>query len=377
MKKIIAGLIALTAAFCSMTACSNSTKDEKDSKASEPVTEQVTAEITTDEVTTDDSEEETTAPKAADTKELEAVMKKFIDAYNSEDYKKTFKLTMPEGTDKVFKALLNTSSLQEEYDGVSEDEMIKDSQSSLFLGKKEGDLILGGILKAEPLNEMEEYDLKSDLSLIAWCADYIDKNGGIDAVDSDEMVNQLIDLCEDDLISMVDLTEAYYLTFELEYEPTGEKNEGYATVYRVNDGEWKVSANDFKGIDTRGAEKRLDTEASSISKAANTALIEMDERGLLPVSDEKFIVSSDGSRDMNVPDGFDAEQFKKLMKNYYESENEWFIKIYGGCAFEVAVCDPEKPHAVGTYPPSDNADFEYEGMEYDEIYRKYCEGLGG
>lgn len=377
MKKIIAGLIALTAAVCSMTACSKSTENEKDSTASELVTEQVTTEITTDEVTTADSEEETTAPKAADTKELEAVMKEFIDAYNAEDYKKTFKLTMPEGTDKVFRAFLNSPSLQEEYDGVSEDEMIKDSQSSLFLGKKEGDLILGDILKAEPLTEMEEYNLKSDLSLIAWCADYIDKNGGIDKVDADEMIDEVIDLCEDDLISMVDLTEAYYLTFDLEYEPTGEKNEGYATVYRVNGGDWKVSANDFKGIDTRGAQKRLDTEASTISKAANTTLVEMDERGLIPAGHETFIISSDGSRDLNVPEDFDTEQFHTLMKNYFESRNEWFIKVKDGCALEVAVYDADKPRNVGTYPSSDSADFAYEGMEYDEIYRKCCEEIGG
>ena len=378
MKKMIAGLIALTTAFCSMTACSKSMENENSSTGKEKAAEQVTTEAATDEETTA-AEEETTSAEVPDTKGYEAVLKEFIDAYNAEDYKKTFKLTMPEGADKVLKTTVKSPSLQEEYGGITEDEMIKDSQSGLFMGKKEGNFILGDIKKAEPLSESEEYGLKSDISMIAWCVDYIDNNGGVDGVDAEEMVNGVIDLCYDDLVSEVELTEAYYLTFELEYEPTGEKNDGYAIVYRVKGGDWKVSADNFVGTDMRGKDRRLATMANSIYKAAMTVMVELDERGELTFAHDAFIVGSDNSRNFNLPGDFDVDNFRSMLSNYFEYESynrEWFVEIQDGLAKAVAVCDPDSPRNVGTYPSAEYEGSEFEGMTYDEIYDKCCKDIG-
>ena len=190
------------------------------------------------------------------------------------------------------------------------------------------------------------------------------------------MLNEIMDYDLEAAAAEVELDESYYITFGLENEKWDWSGDGSAIVYRVRGGGWKISANDLIGTLSGGRDKRLNTSADSLYKAANTVLIELDEEGHIKNDSDEFIVSSDSSRDFNVPADFDADLFRSRIKNYCDYEGDWLLAMQGAYALETAVYDSENPHNVGTCPPSDYVDFAYEGMTYDEIYNKACEDIG-
>ena len=381
MKKTIAGIAALTIALSAFTGCTDKKNDKSTGGSSEAVTTAAQQDTTVEKTTAQDTTaaEKTTASSddlSASAEGYEKVLREFIDAYNNEDYKKTFELTMPDGAEKVMKLLASSETMQNEYGGISEEEMIKESQESLFLGKKDGTLVPGEIKKTEPLTEEETFELRSEIAMITLCLDYIDSHGGADGVDAEAMLNEIMDYDLEAAAAEVKLDESYYITFGLENEKWDWSGDGNAIVYRVRGGSWKISANDLIGTLSGGKDKRLNTAADSLYKAANTVLIELDEEGHIKNDSDEFIVSSDSSKDFNVPKDFDADLFRSRIKNYCDYEGDWFVKMKGAYALETAVFDSEKPHNVGTYPPSDYVDFAYEGMTYDEIYNKACEDIG-
>ena len=381
MKKTIAGIAALTIALSAFTGCTDKKNDKSTGGASEAVTTAAQQDTTVEKTTAQDTtaaEKTTASPDdpSASAEGYEKVLREFIDAYNNEDYKKTFELTMPDGAEKVMKLLASSETMQNEYGGISEEEMIKESQESLFLGKKDGTLVPGEIKKTEPLTEEETFELRSEIAMITLCLDYIDSHGGAEGVDTEAMLNEIMDYDLEAAAAEVELDEAYYITFGLENEKWDWSGDGNAIVYRVRGGSWKISANDLIGTLSGGKDKRLNTAADSLYKAANTVLIELDEEGHIKNDSDEFIVSSDSSKDFNVPADFDADLFRSRIKNYCEYEGDWFVKMQGAYALETAVYDSENPHNVGTYPPSDYVDFAYEGMSYDEIYNKACEDIG-
>ena len=381
MKKTIAGIAALTIALSAFAGCTDKKNDKSTGGSAEAVTTAAQQDTTVEKTTAQDTTaaEKTTASSddpSASAEGYEKVLREFIDAYNNEDYKKTFELTMPDGAEKVMKLLASSETMQSEYGGISEEEMIKESQESLFLGKKDGTLVPGEIKKTEPLTEEETFELRSEIAMITLCLDYIDSHGGAEGVDTEAMLNEIMDYDLEAAAAEVELDEAYYITFGLENEKWDWSGDGNAIVYRVRGGSWKISANDLIGTLSRGKDKRLDTAADSLYKAANTVLIELDEEGYIKNDSDEFIVSSDSGKDFNVPADFDADLFRSCMKNYFEYEGDWFVKIQDIYALETAVFDSENPQNVGTYPPSDYVDFAYEGMSYDEIYDKVCEDIG-
>ena len=381
MKKTIAGIAALTIALSAFTGCTDKKNDKSTGGSSEAVTTAAQQDTTVEKTTAQDTTaaEKTTASSddlSASAEGYEKVLREFIDAYNNEDYKKTFELTMPDGAEKVMKLVASSETMQNEYGGISEEEMIKESQESLFLGKKDGTLVPGEIKKTEPLTEEETFELRSEIAMITLCLDYIDSHGGADGVDAEAMLNEIMDYDLEAAAAEVKLDESYYITFGLENEKWDWSGDGNAIVYRVRGGSWKISANDLIGTLSGGKDKRLNTAADSLYKAANTVLIELDEEGHIKNDSDEFIVSSDSSKDFNVPKDFDADLFRSRIKNYCDYEGDWFVKMKGAYALETAVFDSEKPHNVGTYPPSDYVDFAYEGMTYDEIYNKACEDIG-
>ncbi len=381
MKKTIAGIAALTIALSAFTGCTDRKNDKSTGGSAEAVTTAAQQDTTVEKATAQDTTaaEKTTASSddpSASAEEYEKVLREFIDAYNNEDYKKTFELTMPDGAEKVMKLLASSETMQSEYGGISEEEMIKESQESLFLGKKDGTLVPGEIKKAEPLTEEETFELRSEIARITLCLDYIDSHGGTEGVDAETMLNDIMDYDLEAATAEVELDESYYITFGLENEKWDWSGDGSAIVYRVRGGSWKISADDFIGTLSRGKERRLDTAALNVLRAANTALVEIDEMQGVPEISEAYIICSDSSRDFNVPADFDADLLRSRMKNYFEYDGDWFVVIKDGCAMETAVYDSENPHNVGTYPPSDYVDFAYEGMTYDEIYDKVCKDIG-
>lgn len=90
--------------------------------------------------------------------------------------------------------------------------------------------------------------------------------------------------------------------------------------------------------------------ANSLTKAATTALVELDEDG----EDVRgiYIISSDKSKNTAVP--FDVGEFYKAAERYFEEidEHEYFVVIENGICVYSAVADSwNSSEQIGSYPP--------------------------
>ena len=109
MKKILAGIIALTTVFCTFTGC-GSTEDEKADGNDTSV--ETTAENVENETAVSEKEDakDDEKPDKKDDKNsdegYETVIKEFIDAINAGDYEKVFDLQMPEGGRDILRLTL-------------------------------------------------------------------------------------------------------------------------------------------------------------------------------------------------------------------------------------------------------------------------------
>lgn len=354
MKKTIAGIAALTIALSAFTGCTDK-KNDKSTASKGAVT------------TAQENKEGKTSAESS----CEDVIREFIQAYNDNDREKTFTMMYPDGSIDLLNVWLKTS----EDDDYTIEDYINEAQYMIYDDNEPEKINFKRIISTEPLIPDEEYDIKREYGTIQCMVDYMNEHGGPDKVEPEKLEEFVTEQSEEDVFEKTEITEGYYVLMELENE-NGDTDKGKAIVYRLNGGGWKISANDLIGTRSRGRDKRLDTSAESLYRAVNTALIELDEEGYIKNDSDEFIVSSDSSKDFNVPADFDADLFRSRIKNYCDYEGDWFVKMQGAYALETAVFDSEKPHNVGTYPPSDSPDFAYEGMSYDEIYDKVCEDIG-
>ena len=348
MKKIIAGLLAFTLTACTFAGCQKNISANK-----------------TDDVT----EEKAEAEELSEDGDYKTALKEFADAYAENDRQKTLLMQNPKDIMVLVRALVRE-------EGQTEDDIINTMQSDLYETVNSGEkFTFKRIVSAEPLGEDDMEDLKYTFGGRKCAIDYIIRNGGAEKVDLGSLADAIGEIEAETEIYEAGIEEAYYVIYEAE-NADGDTEEKTVIMFHVKDDGWKISADDVIGTFLNGADKRLNDAAESLYKAVNTALIELVEEGYIKNDSDAFIVSSDSSKDFNVPADFDADLFRSHIKNYFEYEGDWFVKIQGAYALETAVYDSENPHNVDTYPLSDYVDFAYEGMSYDEIYNKACEDIG-
>ncbi|WP_295094212.1 hypothetical protein [Ruminococcus sp.] len=105
----------------------------------------------------------------------------------------------------------------------------------------------------------------------------------------------------------------------------------------------------------------MNTKASLLSKTENMALIEMLDIGKLPMPGYAFIISSDKSKNYNVPDEFDIDDFEKRTNEYINlkeneylkidiKELEWFSIICDDQSIYSVVVNQTQPNTVGIGP---------------------------
>lgn len=105
----------------------------------------------------------------------------------------------------------------------------------------------------------------------------------------------------------------------------------------------------------------MNTKASLLSKTENMALIEMLDIGKLPMPGYAFIISSDKSKNYNVPDEFDIDDFEKRTNEYINlkeneylkidiKELEWFSIICEDQSIYSVVVNQTQPNTVGIGP---------------------------
>lgn len=107
----------------------------------------------------------------------------------------------------------------------------------------------------------------------------------------------------------------------------------------------------YIGYNKKAEITSANSNASSVYKAVNTALVEFDEedRNI----NGAYIIASDKEYNWNVPFEDDdlAEFYKRINSYYNDSEKyEWFVCIEGGVATYSAEAESWSSEVVGTYP---------------------------
>lgn len=359
---------------------------------------------------TDDDDEKSSGKKSGKSteEELEDLVNDLIDAGKDMDIEKIAELGLP---DDVADTLFSMAS-----DEI--DELKKEAEGELT------DEIDGKLISVKKTKDIDESYLKlieKGGSAVMIVTDYMKENG-IDIEDLETMdESYLYDLISDeslkgtpmgDLIDILQSADSYDSIYEFAASGDIDKIESRFTVTEgcmaevtmESDGETETMELPFYKIEGEGwngemilypamigyvkksKQSAINSVANSMSKAANTALVEMDEQGL--DIDGTFIIGSDSNGDLNhnVNSNFDIETFSNVMKNYFSdiSDLNYFLVVNGGVC-EYVVCektnDEDFSKFVGTYPiksvpKSFNGSFfeskpattDEEKLTFDELY---------
>lgn len=382
MKKIIASLTAFICAASLFTGCGK----------------------------TDDDDEKSSGKKSGKSTEaeLEEVVQDMLDAGKNMDIEKLAKLSLPdELADTVFSmAADEINELKKEVG----DELPNDIDGELVSVKKAEDIdeayltllekgcsavmIAADFMKEnnidiEDLTTMDDselYDLITDESLEG--TPMGDLIGILDSIENYDSIEDFAASKELDKIeSRFNITEGCFA--EVTFKSDGETQTIEIPFYKIKDEGWNgemILYPTMIGYVAKSKQSAINSVANSMSKAANTALVEMDEQGL--DIDGTFIIGSDSNGDLNhnVNSNFDIETFSNVMKNYFSdiSDLNYFLVVNGGVC-EYVVCektnDEDFSKFVGTYPiksvpKSFNGSFfeskpattDEEKLTFDELY---------
>lgn len=376
MKKIIASLTAFICAASVFTGCGkiDDKDDKKDSgKQSEQALEN----------------------------DLEDAMQNVLDAVNEKDIKKIAYSFLP---DDLSDSLFNIAA--DDINNLMDMEDI-DLSNAANTGK------LISVERTEDIDKNYLTLIEKVFSFAKTFADYMEKNDlsfeDFEEMDEDEMLNSPLgdikDIFEDtdlnlsspeDIVSsgILDKIETRYsitdgCMAEVTIEADGETQTIELPFYKIKGEGWHCEMILYPamiGYVKKSKQSAINSVANSMSKAANTALVEMDEQGL--DIDGTFIIGSDSNGDLNhnANSNFDIETFSNVMKNYFSdiSDLNYFLVVNGGVC-EYVVCkktnDEDFSKFVGTYPiksvpKSFNGSFfeskpattDEEKLTFDELY---------
>lgn len=328
---------------------------------------------------TDDDDEKSSGKKSGKSTEdeLEEVVQELIDAGKNMDIEKIAKLSLPdELADTLFSmAADEINELKKE----AEDELTDNIDGKLV-----------SVKKIEDIDKSYLSLLEKGSSAVMIVADYMKENNidieDLQTMDESYLYNLITDGSLEgtpmgDLIGILDSIENYDSVEEFTASKELDKIESrfsitegcFADVTIKSDGETETIKLPFYKIEGEGwngemilyptmigyvaksKQSTINSVANSMSKAANTALTEMDEQGL--DIDGTFIIGSDsnGGLNHNVKSDFDMETFSSAMDEYYSdySELSYFLVVNDGVC-EYAVCqrpdDEDFAEFLGTYP---------------------------
>lgn len=98
----------------------------------------------------------------------------------------------------------------------------------------------------------------------------------------------------------------------------------------------------------------INSTSSTVYKAANASLTEMDEDGYKLGG--YYIVSSNISNNYNLPSTFDTDVFYSKMNDFFSDSNnfEWFVVVENGVATYSAASESWNGQYTGSYPAGSN-----------------------
>lgn len=383
MKRILAGIIALTTVFCTFTGC-GSTEDEKaggNDASVETTAENVENEtaVSEKEDAKDDEKSDKKDDKNSD-EGYETVIKEFVDAINAGDFEKVYDLQMPEGGRDVLKLTLMAQAKEMGKEDQDIDAMLEEKMKGLSDNLPK--MKLNKIVSAEDLSDDNIESIKGICAGYKVVVDYINEKGGIDKVNIEEMQKEFEDLDPEDFIDQINIKDAKMVTIEVETEGNEEPSEEEFYVYNIEGQGWRIDNSMLKYLN-KAKKSSANSASNALYKAAMTALTEMDEEEKLPKL-EGVLVCSDDSKNINVPADFDIKLFKEKIDNYYDANDQydWFVILDMYCA-RYAVSVKKGKTQSGVYPVKKflNKDLELiddesiEKKSYEEIYDMCAELL--
>lgn len=379
MKKFTA-ILVMIAVLCSCVACGQDIADEVTEESSvtsvAEVTEDSSEEITESE-TEETTEEDTDGEEISETENenstsetvsadgtYEEAIEMLLECMNNHDVEGMLKLSFP---DKY----IDTLNFVMELSGYSMEVIMNDMTEEC------GETVrLSEIISEETIDNYDIemfYEYYGAFQLIS---DYTEENGkeNIDLEKFDEWA---------DTVDIEEYPEPYFnindgrvVNCILEYEDEdGDKytEEQAFTMFYIDGEGWKNDMS-MMGYVKKSKKTSINTTASSIMKASNSAMVELDEMGVeLP---EKCIICSDSSKNYNVSEDF-LSMFEERMELFFSDYKEfnYIIVIEDGCCTYTACTDPEITKYIGTYPANKlySANGEPVTMDkdytFDEIYQ--------
>lgn len=379
MKKFTA-ILVMTAMLCLCVACGQDIADEVTEESSvtsvAEVTEDSSEEITESE-TEETTEEDTDGEEISETENenstsetvsadgtYEEAIEMLLECMNNHDVEGMLKLSFP---DKY----IDTLNFVMELSGYSMEVIMNDMTEEC------GETVrLSEIISEETI---DNYDIKmfyEYYGAFQLISDYTEENDkeNIDLEKFDEWA---------DTVDIEEYPEPYFnindgrvVNCILEYEDEdGDKytEEQAFTMFYIDGEGWKNDMS-MMGYVKKSKKTSINTTASSIMKASNSAMVELDEMGVeLP---EKCIICSDSSKNYNVSEDF-LSMFEERMELFFSDYKEfnYIIVIEDGCCTYTACTDPEITKYIGTYPANKlySANGEPVTMDkdytFDEIYQ--------
>lgn len=317
---------------------------------------------------TDESDEKSSSGKNVED-ELKDVVEDLIDAAVDKDMEKIFEYMMPDDlSDSMMNAVgEDLNGFIEEANDVSED--VTDAK-------------VVSVKKTEEIDENTLIILEKVFSLAKTLTDYMEENDmsfeEFAEMDDEEIMEtplgKIIEAVEspiadvsspEELVEsgLLDAIESTYTVkegclAEITIEADGETESMEFPFYNIKGEGWNcemILYPSMLGYVKKSKQASANSKASSLYKAANTALVDMDEQDLDVMG--TFIISSDENQNYNLNSDFDTEIFKDTMKEYFYDidELDYFMIINNGeCSYvacQQKVEDSEKP-VIGTYPIS-------------------------
>ncbi len=374
MKKLIASILALsviTAVFCSCGNDEPSSSEEiilpnsEESSAVENVTEKITEE-SSEIMETSESKADT--PAAAFTNDdYKAILTEVYNAFESRDAERILQLSVPESTYNSMKSIGFNEIISDELDNFFDAETDIDSVEVLTVETAEPeelvsiekaysffDSILGIMADAGVTYAMlssEENISEEKMQLM------------------EEITNKIDDINNAEDIDITVEFETYaYVTYSIGGE------EVTMPVFNTAGEELKIDSvisPSMIGYVRKSKQQAVNAISSTIYKAANSAIVDLDTEGI--ELNGLNVISSDSSKNvLNGISGTELEELLENIKNYYDdlSEKDFFLVINNGMCEFTAVRENDK---TGTYPinsifTGDNIEQIENVPEYEELY---------
>lgn len=374
MKKLIASILALsviTAVFCSCGNDEPSSSEEiilpnsEESSAVENVTEKITEE-SSEIMETSESKADT--PAAAFTNDdYKAILTEVYNAFESRDAERILQLSVPESTYNSMKSIGFNEIISDELDNFFDAETDIDSVEVLTVETAEPEELVS-IEKAYSFFD-------SILGIMADAGVTYAMLSGEENISEEKMqlmeeiTNKIDDINNAEDIDITVEFETYaYVTYSIGGE------EVTMPVFNTAGEELKIDSvisPSMIGYVRKSKQQAVNAISSTIYKAANSAIADLDTEGI--ELNGLNVISSDSSKNvLNGISGTELEELLENIKNYYDdlSEKDFFLVINNGMCEFTAVRENDK---TGTYPinsifTGDNIEQIENVPEYEELY---------